>query len=234
MLLSRWCLAAVTLSLLSVWAPQLEAQALSQYRVFRLGADLASVSALAGIGPSEVTTLHTRPALLQEFRSRPSRWLAGPISASTDPVEQITFSFHDGRLYRLVVDYGRGRTEGMTRADMIAAMASVYGPPQAAGGNAAGRPVTPPGTDAGNLLARWSSDGAAMALYRTDAYDAAFRLMLVNPDVDVRARQQAAQAVRMDTEEAPRRELERQQKARDDKAAADTKTRSDNKRLFQP
>lgn len=207
---------------------------LAQDRAFRWRADLAGVAAVAGIGASEVTTLHTRPALLQEFRSRPSRWLTGPLSDSTDPVEQITFSFHDGQLFRLVVDYGRGRTEGLTRADMVAAIASVYGPPQSLSGAAGSRPAAPPGTEAGYLLARWSTAGSAIALYQTDAYDAAFRLMLVDPGVDVRARQATVQAIRLDAQEAPRRELERQQKERDAKAAADTKTRTDNKRLFQP
>src|SRR5688572_20491475 len=73
----------------------LEGQGPSQYRNFELRSDLASVSTLAGVAPSQAKMIHQRPAVLQDLEWRPSHWLAGTTSASTDPVEQIVFSFYN-------------------------------------------------------------------------------------------------------------------------------------------
>ena len=108
-------------------APELEGQALSHYRTFALGSTVASVSTLADGGTSAVTMIHQRPALLQDLEWRPSHWTSGSTEDSTDPVEQILFSFYDDQLFRIVVDYGHDRTEGLTDADMIEAISAVYG-----------------------------------------------------------------------------------------------------------
>ena len=42
-------------------------------------------------------------------------------------MQQIGFSFYNDQLFRLVIDYDRDRTEGMTAADMIEAISSAYG-----------------------------------------------------------------------------------------------------------
>jgi hypothetical protein len=62
--------------------------------------------------------IHQRPAVLQDLEWKPSAWAPGSMSVSTDPVEKFVFSFYNDRLYRVVVDYGYDRTEGMTDADM--------------------------------------------------------------------------------------------------------------------
>ena len=92
----------------------LDGQGLAQYRNFALGSDLAAVSTLAGVASSEAKLIHQRPAVLQDLEWRPSRWNVGSTSASTDPVEQVVFSFYNNQLFRVVVDYGHDRTEGMT------------------------------------------------------------------------------------------------------------------------
>ena len=112
-----------------VFTHGLEGQGLSRYRNFELGSDLTSVSALAGVASSDAKTIHQRPAVLQDLEWRPSHWISGSTSASTDPVEQILFSFYNNQLFRVVVDYGHERTEGMTDADMIEAMSASYGTP---------------------------------------------------------------------------------------------------------
>jgi hypothetical protein len=44
------------------------------------------------------------------------------MSISTDPVERIVFSFCNDQLFRVAIDYGHDRTEGMTDADMVEAI----------------------------------------------------------------------------------------------------------------
>ncbi|HWW86240.1 MAG TPA: hypothetical protein VNZ26_21745, partial [Vicinamibacterales bacterium] len=107
----------------------LEGQSLTRYRDFELGKDLASVSALTGVASSEAKTIYKRPAVLQDLEWRPSHWTAGSNAGSTDPVQQVRFSFYDDQLFRVVVDYAHDRTEGMTAADMIEAISAVYGTP---------------------------------------------------------------------------------------------------------
>ena len=132
-----------------------DAQDLSRYRTFELGTSLAAVSAATGVASSEATTLHQRPALLQDLEWRPSRWTAGSTAESTDPVDRIVFSFYNDRLFQIVVDYGRDRTEGMTDADMTAAISTAYGPVTPA--RSSGRVQSPLEIESGRPVARWSA-----------------------------------------------------------------------------
>ena len=54
------------------------------------------------------------------------------LITTQDPVDKIMFSFYNDHLFRLVVDYDRDRTIGMTDADMTAAISTVYGLPRTA------------------------------------------------------------------------------------------------------
>jgi hypothetical protein len=99
---------------MTIFGNRLDAQDLSRYRTFELGFDVAAVSALTGVAASEATIVHQRPVLLQDLAWRRSRWTPGSNSDSTDPVEQVLFSFYNDHLFRIAVDYGHDRTEGMT------------------------------------------------------------------------------------------------------------------------
>jgi hypothetical protein len=213
----------------------LEGQSLSQYRNFELGSGLASVSALAGITSSEAKTIHQRPAVLQDLEWRPSRWIVGSTSPSTDPVEQILFSFYNDQLFRVVVDYSHERTEGMTGADMIESISSVYGAPVARSARVAGLPVSQLETESGSLVARWGDSDHRVALYQTiSSYRAAYRLIVADARLGGLAGKAEAQAGRLDDQEAPAREIARQKKERDDARAAEAKARATNKEVFRP
>ena len=54
-------------------------------------------------------------------------WLSGGSSPQTDPVKTILFSFYNGELFRIVVNYDRDETEGLTSEDMIEAISAKYG-----------------------------------------------------------------------------------------------------------
>jgi hypothetical protein len=223
------CVAGIVCS-----AHGLVAQDLSHYRSFELGTDVASVSTAAGVAASEAKTIHQRPAVLQDLEYRVSHWAAGSTAVSTDPVEQIAFSFYNDQLFRIVVDYGHDRTEGMTDADMIEAISAVYGSRLPSTSRARGRAPSGVESESGSPVARWGDSQHAIVLYQTSSYGARYRLIVTDVGRDDLARKAEAQALRLDSQEAPQREIVRQQKERDDGRAAAAKARAVNKRVFRP
>ena len=217
---------------LTIGGQPVDAQDLSRYRAFDLGASVATVSAATGVASSETTVLHQRPALLQDLEWRPSRWIAGSTAESTDPVERIVFRFYNDRLFQLVVDYGRDRTEGMTDADMIAAISTAYGSINPT--RSPGRVQSPVEIESGTPVARWADATNAVVLYRTSSYRQVYRLIVTNTGDATLARKGTTEALRLDEQEAPQREIARQKKERDDARAAADKARHANKGQFIP
>src|SRR5712692_5881515 len=91
-------------------APFAYAGDLSRYREFQLGMDLSAAIKQAKTEPPEAKLIHQRPAVIQELAWQPQR-LIGP-SAETEPVSEVIFSFYNGELFRIVVNYDRYKTEG--------------------------------------------------------------------------------------------------------------------------
>jgi len=209
----------------------LDAQTEPRYRDFQLGGDLASVSALAGMTAADAKIMHQRPVLIQELEWRLPYALTGPTAPSPDPVEQIVFIFYSDQLCRIVIDYDRYRTEGMTDADMIDAVSSVYG-------SASKVPLKSPGAssqveeESGTRVAHWSGGDYSVVLYRSTYRS--FRMIVTSPRLDALARSAEAEAARLDERDAPKRELARQKKDADDKRDAQEKSRLANKALFRP
>jgi hypothetical protein len=212
-------------------AQLLYGQSASQYREFQLGGDLASVSALSGVAVSEAKTVHQRPALLQDLPWRP-RYAFGATTPSPDPVQQIVFSFYNDQLFRLVIDYDRNRTEGMTDADMIEAISSAYGSTSKMPQNSriAGSQLA---EESGTRVARWGDADYSVDLYRS-SYASGFRMIVTSVRLGTLARTAEAQALQLDERDAPRREVARQKKAADDTRAAQEKARVANKAGFRP
>jgi len=211
----------------------IDAQDLSRYRTFELGATVATVSALTGVEASEATMVHRRPVLLQTLEWTPSRWIPGTSAESTDPVDRVGFSFCDDRLFMIVVDYGQDRTEGLTTADMIDAISTAYGPGVASGRRPA-RIQSQIESESGSPVARWGDAKRSIVLYRTSSYRESYRLIVIDTSLADRARKGENEALRLDDQEAPRREVARQKKERDDARAAADKARTANKGLFKP
>jgi hypothetical protein len=211
----------------------LDGQTLSSYRGFELGSDIASVSALSGAAAADAKVIHERPARLQELEWRPSRWVAGSSAPSTDAVERIVFGFYNNQLFRLVVDYGPGQTEGMTDADMIEAISATYGTSQQPV-RAAVRQVYRLDIESGSPVARWSGPEYAVVLYRSSSYRESFRLIVMDVRLEALAQKAEARALVLDNQEAPQREIARQKKERDDARTAADKARITNKAVFRP
>jgi hypothetical protein len=208
------------------------AQGQARYRDFLLGADLASVATVVDVAASEAKVIHERPSLLQELQWRPPYWISGTSQRQTDPVQLIAFRFYDNQLFRLVIDYDRQRTDGMTDADMIEAISATYGP-QLSAKSRTTVPASQIDNESGPSIARWGNADYSVVLHRS-TYASAFRLVVTSPRLDALARTAAAQALRLEAREAPQREVARQQKEEDDNRALQEKAREANKAVFRP
>lgn len=235
MITTRTC--TILTAVLSLIAPLLHAQDLGHHRDTRLGSDVLAVTGAYGLSSNDVKTVHERPALIQNLEWRSRRFLSASV-AIDDPLSDVTFSFYDNQLFRIVANYDRKQTEGLTDADLIEAMTTAYGPPQ---------PVPPPArtartspqslrsenADGGRVIARWEDAESTVTLLRT-RYPAAVSLVVLSKRLAGLARSAEVEAARMDTLEAPGREAARVLKEADEVRAAAEKARPANKAIFKP
>jgi hypothetical protein len=202
-----------------------------QYRNFQLGGDLASVTAVTGTRASDAKTVYARPAIVQELEWRRPYVVSG--GTLVDPVQQIAFSFYNDQLFRLVIDYDRDRTEGMTDADMIEAITAMYGTPIKHVAKATGAPLPIIDDEPGTRVADWGSAESTAVLYRS-SYASGFRMVVASVRLSGLARTAKAEARRLDERDAPERERARQKKAADEARASREKARLANKATFTP
>jgi hypothetical protein len=201
--------------------------AIGDYRGFTLGSSLAAVMAGTGDSVAQPRTIHSRPALLQELTWNPT--LPIRLAEGADPVRQIVFHFVDDRLYKILVEYDRGRTEGLTKADLIAALGVSYGargplPPAARSSYSLDTAVT---------IARWQDADATVDLKHYE-YGGGFGLVVTSPTLERAALAGTRAALAIDAREAPLKEaaLLKARDAQERETAA--KRRSTNKDAFTP
>jgi hypothetical protein len=205
----------------------ISAQDLSSYREFRLGTSLVTVAQQAGI-TSEGRVLHERPELIQELM-----WLP-PMSSSRqgDSASKVVFNGYNGRLFRIVVDYSRNRTEGLTAEDMVEALSVQYGLATLPGREISrSRSRISSGSD--QPLASWEDSEYSVHLFRS-SYPSTYGLVVLSKPLDALARAAAVDAIRLDEEEAPQRELDLQQKQTEANRVRQDKAREVNKPTFRP
>jgi hypothetical protein len=203
------------------------AQDLSRYRVYALDSSLDSVLAASGARAADTRVVHERPAMIQELEWRAPYARSG--NELVDPVRGIIFSFCDDALYQVVVSYDPDRTDGLSNSDIIDSLTGAYGTPVLR--SARNRPLdAPPDTV---VLAQWDSAGSSLTLLR-GVYSAEFQLILTSKALSTRARGARREAARLETADAPRRELEQRKKEAADAAAARDKMLAMNKAAFRP
>jgi hypothetical protein len=210
-----------------------EAQDLSRYRDVAFGSSVASVVATTRTNASAVKVVHRRPALIQEFAWRPQYAVGGP-AGRVEAAQEIALRFYNDHLFSITVMYEARLVEGLTNRDIIDAVSEVYGPATLTVAASKG-PVSPPsGTLYGSTaLARWQTQDHEFTLMR-EAYPATYRLIGVSRHLEMLARAAESEAVRLDKQEAPRREAERAVAEAERKTAAAEKTRTTNKGEFRP
>ena len=213
----------------------LHGQAGPHYREFQLGGDLPSVSVLSGVAASEAKTIHLRPAVIQELEWRPPYFVSGSTAPQNDPVQQIVFSFYNNQLFRLVINYDRQRTDGMTDGDVIDVISEAYGSPSLLQPRLNKTPAVASQieTEFGTPIARWGDADYSVVLYRSLS-SSQLRVIVTSPQLEALARIADAEAVRLDQREAPQREIARQKKDVEDTRLAQEKARIANKAAFRP
>src|SRR3990167_6552052 len=207
------------------------AQDPGRYREFELGSDVAVVSTVTGAAASDLKVIHHRPALIQELTWRPRRGARRAASQDTESLEQVVFGFHDGRLFRVTVDYGGEQTRGLIDADMVEAISAVYGP-QLKPSVSRRREAPSVYDDPGTPIAQWGNADNSVMLYRLSSYATSFRLVVTAEPIAALVRTAAARALVLDAREAPQREAAREKKEADDRRAAEENARSTNKAAF--
>ena len=206
------------------------AQDRSRYRLYLLNSSLETVVATSGARAADAKTLYERPATIQELQWRAP--YVGTGATLADPVRDIVFTFYNGALYQVVVNYDRERTEGLTGRDIIDSLSADYGVPAPASTTTGSNP--PPGVLPDSLvLARWEGTDSLLVLVR-GRYEPEYRLLLMSKETSTRARGAIREAIRLNALEAPRREAEQRTKDASDASAARGKTRDTNKAAFRP
>ena len=216
----------ICLAFLLFTAPLLRGQDLSKYRHFTLGMSLTRVLERTDQKMADVKDIHSRPALIQELTWWPPN-LPG-TSFRSDTVEQILFSFYNIELYKICVTYDRTSTEGLTAEDMVKSISAKYGPATS---------VKPEGDSATNErydmkqkpVATWEDSQYSFNLVRSSS-SGSFALVIYSKRLNAEAEVALAEAVKLEKEEEPQREAERQKKQTGDLEA----TRQKNQKSFRP
>ena len=207
-------------------APLLWAQDLSKYRHFTFGMSLTRVLERTDQKMADVKAIHGRPALIQELTWWPPN-LPG-TSFRSDTVEQILLSFYNGALYKISVTYDRTSTQGLTAEDMVKSISAKYGPPT----------NIPLEIDSATndrydvkqeLVASWEDSQYSLKLVRS-SFSGDFELVIYFKRLNAEAEADLAEAVKLEKQEEPQREAERQKKQTDDLEA----TRLRNQKSFRP
>jgi hypothetical protein len=189
----------IPIFLIALSASLIHAQDLSSYRDFQFGMNLSAVAIQAGMNLAEAKMLHQRPAMIQELWWQRS---FGRSSPQTDPVREVVFSFYNGDLFRMVVNYDRHRTERLTDDEMIKAISAKYG--------IAARPIativffssSQIYNDHEKVIARWEDSQYSYNLYRS-ANQPTFGMLIFSKRLDTLAQTAIVEAMRLDNEEAP-------------------------------
>jgi hypothetical protein len=219
---------AVSISWLALSTSLLCAVDLSTYRGFQLGMNLPAVEKLADIKPAAAKMIHQRPVLIEQLEWQPRRFPGS--SPETDPMKDVLFSFYNGQLFRMVVNYDRYKTDGLTSEDKIEAISITYGP--------AAQPVAevvfPSAySEKVKVIARWEDSQYSFNLVRSP-YQPSFALIAVSKELETLAQTAVIEATRLDAQEAPQREAELQRKQGETNRAQQEKARLVNKPGFRP
>jgi len=214
------------LVVLLLWAPLLRAQDLSKYRHFTMGMSLTTVLKHTDQRMTDVKVIHGRPAMIQELEWWPPN-LPGS-SFQSDTVKQILFSFYNGELYKISVTYDPPSTQGLTEEDMVKSISAKYGPATIVApeiDSAAGPRFNTKQTS----VASWEDVQYSVNLVRSSFSDV-LGLVVLSRRVNTEAELATREAVKLDEQEGPKREADRQKKQTDDLEVA----RQKNRKIFRP
>lgn len=198
---------------------------LSKYRGFQFGMSLSSAVKHSGMDPSESRIVHKSPARIDELVWNPARF-AG-MGGTPDPVREVVFSFYNGHLYRMAIEYENEKTEGLNVQDMVDAMSVQFG--------TAVRPTVdtflPSSSFAGGVkvVAIWDDNEYVFKLVQPP-YGLRFGVIAVSKRLDDLAQRSIEAGAKLDEQQAPQR-LQTDEREAQSKLA---KERALNRQNFHP
>jgi hypothetical protein len=204
----------------------LRAQDFSKYRGFSLGTSMATVLKQTERRPVDVKVIHARPTLIQEL----TWWPPAVPGASyhADSVEQMLFSFCDGELYKISVNYDTASTQGLTTSDMVQSVSAKYGPatiPE----HAPDSVLNELNSNNEKTVASWEDSQYFFKLVRS-AFTNRFGLIIFSKKINAQAEIAIGDAVTLEKREKPQRDADLKKKEADDLEAERLK----NQKIFRP
>ncbi|HWO30291.1 MAG TPA: hypothetical protein VNO32_15970 [Candidatus Acidoferrum sp.] len=204
----------------------LRAQDFSKYRGFSLGSSMATMLKQTDRKPTDVKVIHARPTLIQEL----TWWPPAVPGASyrADSVEQMLFSFCNGELYKISVNYDTASTQGLTTSDMVKSISEKYGPATVLE-TAPDSALTDRYSNSEKTAASWEDSQYFFKLVRS-AFTNHFGLIIFSKKVNAEAELAIADAVTLEKQEKPQRDADLKKKEADDLEAERLK----NQKTFRP
>ncbi len=219
-------IAGISLVAMLLSAPSIRGQDLSKYRGFSLGMSLPELSNQVDLRPLETKLIQKRPSAIQELTCWPSG--SSGYSLQADSVWQIFFSFYNGELFRILVTYDRDATHGLTAEDMIQAISTKYGTATRPAGEIS-FPTNELYRSTQKVIARWEDSQYSINLVRSRFLNS-FALVMFSKRLDAQADAAIAKSIKLEGQEDPQKEIDRQKKETDDLEAA----RQKNQKIFRP
>ncbi len=195
---------------------------LSRYRSFSLGTSLANLSKQIDERSIDATTVHERPALIQQLSWWPPATLGSAFGAQT--IQQIRFSFYNDTLYKMLVTYDGSSTRGLTPEDIEHSLTAQYGTPAGHGGS-----ITDDYGRTEKVLTSWEDSRYSFNLFRFSLSNS-FGLVVFSKLLNAQAAAATAEAVKQEQLAAPAKESARVKQEADDL----NRIRQDNVRTFVP
>jgi hypothetical protein len=216
----------ISLVMILLSAALIRGQDLSKYRDFSLGMSLPELSRQVDLRPLQTKLIQKHPAVIQELACWPGSY--SDYSRQTDSVWQILFSFYNGELFRILVTYDGDATHGLTAEDMVQAISTKYGTPTRPTDEIS-FPTNELYRSTEKVIARWEDSQYSINLVRSRFLNS-FALVMFSKRLDAQVEAAIAKSIKLEGQEDPQREIDRQKKETDDLEAA----RQKNQKTFRP
>jgi hypothetical protein len=155
------------------------------------------------------------------------------VSAPVDPVKGILLNFYNGDLYRITVNYDQLKTEGLTDEDLTESISAQYGTATAPVSKIIISPPSQVYGDSEKVIARWEDSQFSVNLFRL-SYGSTPGMLVFSKPLDALAQVAIVQAIRLNAQEAPQREIDRQKREDAETHAEGEKAKPVNKANFRP
>ena len=215
----------IALVMILLSAPIVRGQDLSKYRDFWLGMSLPELSSQVDLRPLQAKLIQKHPAVIQELTCWPGG--SSDYSRQTESLWQIFFSFYNGELFRILVTYDRDAIHGLTAEDMVQAVSTKYGIPTTPVGEIS-FPTNELYRSTEKVIARWEDSQYSINLVRSRFLNS-FALSMFSKRLNAQAEAAIARSIKLEGQEDPQKEIDRQKKTDDLEAA-----RQKNRKMFRP